>query len=78
MVAAGAAALGRVILGSGRSRAALRGYVALAAGAAVIAARTLLAAPDYFSPTPAPFVAFAASLGAAAIGMVLLRRLPAV
>jgi hypothetical protein len=78
MAAAGGVALGSALLGDSPSRAASRGYAALAAGAAVIAARTLLAAPDYFSPTPAPFVAFAASLGAAVIGAVRLRRLPAV
>jgi hypothetical protein len=77
MAAAGAVALGRVFLGSGPSRAASSGYAALAAGAAVIVARTLLTAPDYFSPTPAPFVAFGASLGAAAIGLLRFRRLPA-
>jgi hypothetical protein len=78
MVAAGAVAVGPLLLGSGPSRAAARGYAVLAAGAAVIVARTLLAAPDYFSPTVAPFVAFAASLGAAAVGYIRLRRLPTV
>jgi hypothetical protein len=75
MAAAAAVALGNVILGSGPSRAGVTGYAILAAGAAVIVARTLIAAPNYFSPTAAPFFAFAASLGAAAVGVVRLRRL---
>jgi hypothetical protein len=73
VIVAAAVAAGGLLLGP--SRGITGGYAVLGAAAAGIAARTLLAAPDYFSPTPAPFVVFAASLGAAAVGAVRLRRI---
>jgi hypothetical protein len=75
LLAGSAAALVPAILGNSPGRRASLIYTALAAIAAVATARTLIGAPDYFSPTPAPFIALGAAVAAALIGVLRLRRL---
>ena len=70
-----AAALMPLILGKGPNRRTSLIYTALAAIAAVATARTVFGAPDYFSPTPAPFIALGAAVAAALLGVLRLRRL---
>lgn len=75
-VAIGAgAALALVALRSRRSRRRTAiGYVVLGFFAALAATVSVLAEPAYVSPSPAPFVASVASLGAAGAGVMGLRR----
>lgn len=51
------------------------GYASLAVLAVVAAAVTLVAAPDFFSPTPAPFVVMGLALAGAVVGFGRLRAL---
>lgn len=50
-------------------------YASLAVLAVVAAAVTLVAAPDFFSPTPAPFVLMGLALAGAVVGFGRLRAL---
>jgi hypothetical protein len=75
LLAGSTAALVPVILGMGPGRRASLTYTVLAAVAALATARTLIGAPDYFSPTPAPFVALGAAVAATLIGVVRQRQL---
>jgi hypothetical protein len=68
------AALGPILLGRGPSRRASLASTFLAAIAAVATAWTLIGAPDYFSPTPAPFIALGGAVAATAVGAVGRRR----
>jgi hypothetical protein len=71
-----AAALGPVALGRIPSRPVAGAYGLLAALAAIATVITLAAAPEYISPTLAPFGALAAALGASVVAWTRLRRLP--
>jgi hypothetical protein len=76
LVAALAAAMGPVLLGAIPRRTVAAAYAILAGlsgGATVI---TLASAPDYFSPTPAPFAALGAATVASAVGFARVRALP--
>jgi hypothetical protein len=76
LVAALSAVLGPVVLGRALSRPIAAAYALMAALAATATLITLAVAPDYISPTAAPFGALAAAAGASAVGLTRMRALP--
>jgi hypothetical protein len=76
LVAALSAILGPMVLGRAPSRPLAAAYALMAALAAVATIITLAAAPDYISPTLAPFGTVAAAAGASAVGVTRMRALP--
>jgi hypothetical protein len=75
LLGAAVLALAPLVLRSGPGVAVAAGYASLAFLAVGATAVTVVAAPDFFSPTPAPFVVIGLSLTAAAVGFVRLRAL---
>jgi hypothetical protein len=76
VAAALSAVLGPMVLGRALSRPIAAAYALMAALAATATLITLAAAPDYISPTAAPFGALAAAAGASAVGFTRIRALP--
>lgn len=76
LVAAVATALGPVAVGRVPTRAAAAGYALMGALASAAAVVSLAAAPEYISPTVAPFGALLAAAAASVVGFARLRSLP--
>ncbi|HEV3475274.1 MAG TPA: hypothetical protein VG602_07910 [Actinomycetota bacterium] len=75
LLLAAALAVTPLALRSGPRPLIVVGYALTAVLAAAAAAVTLVAAPDFFSPTPAPFVMAALCVATAAVGFIRLRSL---
>jgi hypothetical protein len=75
LLAGAALALTPLVLRRGPGPLTAAGYATMAVLGAVATAVTLVAAPDFFSPTPAPFVAAALALAAAGVGFTRLSGL---
>jgi hypothetical protein len=75
VLAAAALALAPVVVNNGPGALLVVAYASLGILAAGATAVTLVAAPDFFSPTPAPFVTIALALTGAGVGFTRLRAL---
>lgn len=75
LLAATGLAVAPLVLRNGPGALIVAGYASLSVLAVGATAVTLLAAPEFFSPTPAPFAVLVLALSAAVVGFGRLRAL---